>query len=61
MVTAVPLPSSDLSPQKIHQLLKQSPPEAQYKLRCSLHKDQVWSCHSVGLMRCLRLLTEILN
>ena len=41
MVTAVPLPSSDLSPQKIHQLLKQSPPEAQYKLRCSLHKDQV--------------------
>ena len=48
MVTAVPLPSSDLSPQKIHQLLKQSPPEAQYKLRCSLHKDQVWSRHSVS-------------
>ena len=41
MLSAVTVLTEDLSAQTIHRLLKQSKPEAQYRLRCIIESNKV--------------------
>ena len=48
MLSAITVLTDDLSAQAIYRLLKQSKPEAQYKLRCIIETNEVRSPSSMS-------------